>query len=252
MLDTHDRNIPKTAAVISVLTNQSWMGKRFAIDDAGRLQKQVNGLFIRGRVSVHDARCANDLLDLTEALSAEDALCLGVPSYGERDMIVVTRGSKNRLRTSSKNCITRTKDDFGFPDGEGWLLLDHDTKDLPVSVRSKLANLGGIFAALTTIWPDLANADFLVRPSSSAGVCVAGETPADATGFHMFVRLKSASDIPSALRALHAKCWQHGLGYHLISKSGQMLDRSIIDVSVGSPERLIFTAPPYLAPMSSE
>ena len=248
MLDTTDRNTPTTAAVISVLTNQSWMGKRFAIDDAGQLQKQVNGLFTRGRVSVHDARCANDLLDLTEALSAEDALCLGVPSCGERDMIVVTRGSKNRLTTPSKICITRTKDDFGFPDGEGWLLLDHDTKDLPVSVKSKMADLGGIFAALTTIWPDLADADFLVRPSSSAGVCIAGETPADATGFHMFVRLKSASDIPSALRALHARCWQHGLGYHLISKSGQMLDRSIIDVSVGSPERLIFTAPPILGP----
>ena len=82
MLDTTDRNIPETAAVISVLTNQSWMGKRFAIDDAGQLQKQANGLFIRGRVRVHDARCASDLLDLTEALCAEDALCLGVPSCG--------------------------------------------------------------------------------------------------------------------------------------------------------------------------
>ena len=170
MLDTTDRNIPETAAVICVLTNQSWMGKRFAIDDAGQLQKQVNGLFTRGRVSVHDARCANDLLDLTEALQPENALCLGVPSCGERDMAVVTRGSKNRLTTPSKICITRTKDDFGFPDGEGWLLLDHDTKDLPVSVKSKMADLGGIFAALTTIWPDLADADFLVRPSSSAGV----------------------------------------------------------------------------------
>ncbi|MDA9823923.1 hypothetical protein N9C56_15800, partial [Paracoccaceae bacterium] len=172
MLDTTDRNIPETAAVISVLTNQSWMGKRFAVDDAGQLQKQVNGLFTRGRVSVRDAHCANDLLDLTEALNAEDALCLGTPLCGERDMSVVTRGSKNRVTTPPQNCITRTKDDFGFPNGEGWLLLDHDTKDLPVSVRSKLADLGGIFAALTTIWPELADADFLVRPSSSAGVCI--------------------------------------------------------------------------------
>jgi hypothetical protein len=248
MLDTTDRNIFETAAVISVLTNQSWMGKRFAIDDAGQLQKQVNGLFTRGRVSVHDARCANDLLDLTEALKPEDALCLGIPSCGAREIAVTTRGNKSRVSDPSQICITRTKDDFGFSDCEGWLLLDHDTKDLPESVTSKLADLGGVFAALNMIWPELAGADFLVRPSSSAGVSIAGETPANATGFHMFVRLKSASDIPSALRALHARCWQHGLGYHLISKSGQMLDRSIIDVSVGSPERLIFTAPPILGP----
>ncbi|MDB2424016.1 hypothetical protein N9X05_19015, partial [Paracoccaceae bacterium] len=111
MLDTTDRNTPITAAVVSVLTNQSWMGKRFAIDDEGRLQKQVNGLFTRGRVSVHNVRCASDLLDLTEALKPEYALFLGVPSCGERDMIVVTRGIKNRLTTPSKICITRTKDD---------------------------------------------------------------------------------------------------------------------------------------------
>lgn len=248
MFNSTDRNIHKTVAVISVLTNRSWMGKRFAIDDAGQLQKQVNGLFTGGRVRVREARCANDLLDLTEALNAEDALCLGTPSCGERDMSVVTRGSHHQLASSSKICITRTKDDFGFPDGEGWLLLDHDTKDLPVSVQSKLADLGGIFAALNKIWPELASADFLVRPSSSAGVYIAGETPANETSFHMVVRIKSAMDIPSALKALHARCWQNGLGYHLISKSGQMLDRSIIDISVGSPERLIFTSPPILGP----
>ena len=248
MLETNNKTTPNNHAAISVMTNQSWMGKRFSIDDSGELQKQANGLFTGGRVSVHDVQHANDLLSLAEALKPEDALCIGVPSCGAREIAVTTRGHKSRVSDPSKICITRTKDDFDFPSGEGWLLLDHDTKDLPENVTSKLADLGGIFAALTTIWPELAGADFLVRPSSSAGVFIAGGTPTDATSFHMFVRLGSASDIPSALRALHARCWQHGLGYHLISKSGQMLDRSIIDVSVGSPERLIFTAPPILGP----
>jgi hypothetical protein len=36
----------------------------------------------------------------------------------------------------------------------------------------------------------------------------------------MFVRLKRAADIPHALKALHSRCWLHGLGYHMISKSG--------------------------------
>ena len=62
----------------------------------------------------------------------------------------------------------------------------------------------------------------------------------------MFVRLQKAQQIPQSLLALHARCWENGLGYFIISKSGQLLDRSIIDVSVGSPERLIFTADPIL------
>ena len=75
---------------------------------------------------------------------------------------------------------------------------------------------------------------------------IVGDPAPNVSGFHMFVRLKRAFDIQHALKALHSRCWLHGLGYHMISKSGQLLDRSIVDINVGSPERLIFTAPPLL------
>ena len=100
--------------------------------------------------------------------------------------------------------------------------------------------------ALHHVWPELENSDFVVRPSSSAGVHIIGDPAPSVSGFHMFVRLKRAADIPHALKALHSRCWLHGLGYHMISKSGHLLDRSIVDITVGSPERLIFTAPPVL------
>jgi hypothetical protein len=87
----------------------------------------------------------------------------------------------------------------------------------------------------------------LIKPSSSAGVHLPDTEPAAASGFHMFVRIKNAAEIPQTLKSLHARCWDTGFGYHLISKSGQQLDRSLIDVSVGSPERLIFTADPMLS-----
>jgi len=77
---------------------------------------------------------------------------------------------------------------------------------------------------------------------------MAGEQPLENNGFHLFVRLKQAQSAPEALQALHARCWDSGYGYHMISKSGQLLDRSIIDVTVGSPERLIFTSEPILGP----
>ena len=241
------QNTPDTASKISVLTNHRWMGKRFFIDYSGALQKQANGLFTKGRVSVHNANSAVQLAKLTETLTPNDALCLGVPKDGGINLPVVTRSLKQRLTTGSLPHLSRTKDDFVFPNGEGWLLIDHDTKDLPDKVKARLADLGGIFEALQFIWPELIDGDFLVRPSSSAGVHIAGHPPNDATGFHMFVRLERAQDIPLSLQALHAKCWENDLAYHMVSKSGQLLDRSIIDVSVGSPERLIFTAPPILA-----
>lgn len=235
-------NLTEQSAKISVLKNESWMGKRFYIDEHHVLQKQANGLFKKGHVRVCNTPRAADLLAVAEQLQPQEALCLGVPVNGQISAPVVTR----KLQQHSSGCITRTKDDFWFSQGEGWLLIDHDTKELPDPVKANLEAFGGAIGALTTIWPELERADYLIRPSSSAGVYMEGREPADAGGFHMFVRLANARDIPQALQTLQSKCWEHGLAYHQISKSGQLLERSILDVSVGSPERLIFTAAPML------
>ena len=236
------------AARISVLRNHRWMGKRFFIDDAGKLQKQANGLFSQGSVTVREINNASELAQLTEELTVHEALCLGVPN-GATDnvkMTVATRQLKRQFAQGSTPCLSRTKEDFDFWGGEGWLLIDYDTKGLPARVVERIRDVGGVMNALHLIWPQLDDGDLLVRPSSSAGVHIIGQEPCDNSGFHMFVRLKRAVDIPQALQALHSNCWLHGLGYHMISKSGRLLDRSIVDITVGSPERLIFTAPPIL------
>jgi len=60
--------------------------------------------------------------------------------------------------------------------------------------------------ALRYVWPELDTGDFVVRPSSSAGVHIVGDPAPNVSGFHMFVRLKRAFDIPHALKALHSRC----------------------------------------------
>ena len=248
MLKYIKNNGADDAARISVLRNHRWMGKRFFIDDAGNLQKQANGLFSQGFATVIAVNNASELAQLTGKLTAHEALCLGVPN-GATDnvkMPVATRELKRQFSQGSAPCLSRTKEDFDFWDGEGWLLIDYDTKGLPDRVVARIQDVGGVMNALRLIWPQLDDGDFLVRPSSSAGVHIIGQVPCYNGGFHMFVRLKMAVDIPQALQALHSACWLHGFGYHMTSKSGHLLDRSIVDITVGSPERLIFTAPPIL------
>ena len=239
---------PNSSAYISILRNHRWMGKRFFLDDDGQLQKQANGLFSKGYVTVQNASNAQELAELAQNLTPQDALCLGQPrgvnAFGIAP--VATRQAQQALVHSSVQILSRTKDDFSFGQGQGWLLLDYDTKGLSEAVFSRIEQLGGIMNALHHVWPELENSDFVVRPSSSAGVHIIGDPAPSVSGFHMFVRLKRAADIPQALKALHSRCWLHGLGYHMISKSGHLLDRSIVDITVGSPERLIFTAPPVL------
>lgn len=248
MQDNTPRGEQNSSAYISVLRNHRWMGKRFFLDDDGQLQKQANGLFSKGYVTVQNAGCAQELATLSQGLTPQDALCLGHPRGASIFSVtpIATRRIQLALANRSTLILSRTKDDFSFGLGEGWLLLDYDTKGLTEAVLSKIERLGGIMNALLHLWPELDNGDFVVRPSSSAGVHVVGHPAPKISGFHMFVRLKRAADIPQALKALHYRCWLHGLGYHMISRSGQLLDRSIVDITVGSPERLIFTAPPVL------
>ena len=248
MQDNTPRGEQNSSAYISVLRNHRWMGKLFFLDDDGQLQKQANGLFSKGYVTVQNAGCAQELATLSQGLTPQDALCLGHPRGASIFSVtpIATRRIQLALANRSTLILSRTKDDFSFGLGEGWLLLDYDTKGLTEAVLSKIERLGGIMNALLHLWPELDNGDFVVRPSSSAGVHVVGHPAPKISGFHMFVRLKRAADIPQALKALHYRCWLHGLGYHMISRSGQLLDRSIVDITVGSPERLIFTAPPVL------
>ena len=244
MLGTNEDKHP---ARLSVLRNKTWMGKKFFHGDDGGIKKQSNGLFTDGIVRSLEVPNAAQLANLIAKLKPTDALCLGVHNANSNTVRASTRSKSIRIQDSGIQCIARTKDYFSFNDGPGWLLIDFDDKDLPQKINDRIDANGGIYAVLLQLWPELVNGDFLIRPSSSAGVHLPNTEPAAASGFHMFVRIKHARAIPQTLQALHARCWDNGYGYHLISKSGQQLDRSLIDVSVGSPERLIFTADPILS-----
>jgi hypothetical protein len=51
------------------------------------------------------------------------------------------------------------------------------------------------------------------------------------------VTVKNGADIPRALKNLHDRLWLGGFGYFIVGAIGQLLDRSLIDSSVGDPER---------------
>jgi hypothetical protein len=73
-----------------------------------------------------------------------------------------------------------------------------------------------------------------------------GERLAGSGGLHVLVAVQDGTDIRRFLQDLHARCWLAGLGWMMVSKSGSLLDRSIIDRMVYGPERLVFEGPPIL------
>jgi hypothetical protein len=89
-----------------------------------------------------------------------------------------------------------------------------------------------------------------VRSSTSAGLRRrdTGEAVAGSDGLHVYIEIRDVADSARFLKALHQRCWLKGFGWFVVGRGGQLLERSLIDRMVGSPERLVFERPPVLDP----
>ena len=130
------------------------------------------------------------------------------------------------------------------------MLIDFDTKGMPAEVAARIEAVGGVWSALTTVAPGLKDAARVSRASTSSGLFRedTGEQIADAGGLHIYVLVKDGGDIERFLHALHDRCWLHGLGWHVIGRSGRLLERSLVDRTVGYGERLCFEGAPIIDP----
>ena len=234
----------KMWATITIFRADDWVGKSFTLGPDGELRRDSRATIAKAEARVVPVETAAELVELIGGLLPCEAIGTGRIADGRERAVVVTSGKERRGRGE----IARTLDFFDFPAGPGWLLLDHDAKAMPPDVARRVADLGGPVAALEHLWPELRTARRVVKASSSGGVYVDGGAPSIATGFHVFVALSDVSRSKSALSALQARAWAAGLAWVAFGKNGARLERSIVDVAVGSPERLIFTAPPRLGP----
>jgi hypothetical protein len=193
--------------------------------------------------------------DVIRGMTPAQALALGVMVEGvEEEARIVT---KSKLQTkfggaARPNLITRSLDFFEFRPGKPALaLIDFDVKGMPEAIRVRVEALGGLWRALVSVLPALERAPRVMRASTSAGLFY--ETPElvrfpHSGGMHVYVAVKDGADIRRFLKALHQRCWLAGLGWIELSAAGQMLERSLVDVTVGSPERLVFEGSPRVMP----
>ena len=88
------------------------------------------------------------------------------------------------------------------------------------------------------------------RASTSAGIYNAEtrEQLPGSGGEHHYVLVADGSDIPRALKRSSRAHWLNGLGWFMLGGTGQLLERSVVDSTVGSPERLVFEGAPVLVP----
>jgi len=226
------------------------LSKVITLDADGRLvSDSTHCIMSRGRA--HRVPCSNlyGFARGIETMPGRCALSLGVMRAELPDTVKIR--VKANPGSQAEGFIARTQDHIEFRPGQvALILLDHDRKGVPDDVKAKLDKLGGFVAALGFLMPEFPVTGYARRLSTSASISntETGETYEGSGGEHVFLVIADGSDTKRFLDTLHDRSWLAGLGWHLVGQAGQLLERSIIDKSVGSPERLVFEGAPTVHP----
>jgi hypothetical protein len=227
----------------------SLMSKRIFLDGQGKLQSDASGcLMVEGAAGRAFAATADDLARIIANCRTEQVIALGALKCELPDQVFVTVPSRLDRHPGA---ITRSRAFIDYPSGSpAWVLIDYDTKGMPVEVKAKIDAAGGMWQALLMVAPELANVTRVSRASTSAGLFRrdTGELIQGSDGVHHYLLVLDGSDIGRMLKDLHDRCWLHGFGWHLIGHAGQLLERSIVDRTVGFGERLCFEGAPIVVP----
>jgi hypothetical protein len=227
----------------------SVMSKRIFLDQQGKVCSDGSQcLMAQGIATRGIAETAADLAKHIMACGTDQAIALGALRADLPNPAKITTCAKLR---DNQGAITRSRAFIDYPAAApAWALIDFDTKGMPPNVAASIEAAGGMWNVLLRVAPGLERAARVSRASTSSGLCRAdtGEQFVSSGGVHHYVLVKDGGDIERFLRDLHERCWQRGLGWHLIGRAGQLLDRSLVDRTVAYGERLCFEGAPVIQP----
>lgn len=228
---------------VTVFTGQPdvRLTKAFTLSKNGVIHKYSAPFFTSGSARKTTLECLSDIEPLTANLRSNQALATGI--FDQDDVRIVTSGQFGRddvsgnVRTRSLNYMTQPS--------SGFLLLDYDTSPY-MPEHFQCNRPGEVMEKLATAVPELADIGYAGTTSTSAGIFVAETGQAyPSTGFHIYLAAQGIG-IATFQRSLEVRLWNAGLGYIAIARNGALLSKTFLDLSVLSPERLIFEAPPVL------
>jgi predicted P-loop ATPase len=240
---------PVTISRFTTGNPKDLLGKEFKLDENGKIEKHSHVKMHNGVAEHCVITSFGDLWRCVESLAANQALGLGLA-----DSPQVQICTKSHPR---KGAVSRTKDNINLPNSSGFALFDFDldlekytpeTREVAESVLAKVEASGYLKTLGELAEVDFGECGYLDVPSSSGGVREPGGKIQSATGRHIYIVLKDATDAPRFVRALHERMWERGFGWLQVTADGKVLARSMIDIAVAAPERLIFEAKPVVHP----
>jgi hypothetical protein len=224
--------MPNNTTIVTTIS-PSRLSKGYALDANGTLKKMPGGSLIKGNIEIASVSTLHGLADLLVNLSPKQALTYGIPANAGASKIVTKSAFETAGRPEA--WTPRTNAAFVWPAGPGVMMLDYDAP-----AAGEPLGRDELVQAICRAAPALADCAMLWWPSASS--CIyAGDT--DLTGIRgqrLYMLVKDPADIERAGAVLVHRLWLAGHGRFEISKSGSLLERTLIDATVWQPSRLDF------------
>jgi hypothetical protein len=222
------------------------LSKTMTLDADGALKKGPGGNVAEGLGHKVSVSSAAEFADMLLTLGDHTAAMYG--EFADPKVFVMTQGAVSRSREKVRDglpIVARGNATTSWPQGPGVLLGDYDPPDDGAAMTAdELAE--AIFGAA----PGLRDAPNVRRPSASSCIYRAqdGAELRGVAGLRMYFIVADATDMERAGRALFDRLWLAGHGRIEISKSGAMLERTLIDGTVFQPSRLDFAGGAHCGP----
>jgi predicted P-loop ATPase len=203
----------------------------------GVIQKEANALLYKGTAEIVTSTF-EEFVEALKNANGHTAFGYGLHSEAYPDKVRIVVNSK---ADPDNNILARTKEYYDYYGIPGILMLDHDPSEYGQTISPD-----ELVAALIDIHPEFGQVARIIRGSMSAGVRKKRGKPKQNRGFHVYIPVADARGIPSYGEILMDRLWLKGHGFIALAKNGRMLERTLIDGAVFSPERLDFVGAPIL------
>ena len=214
-----------------IKTGKALTCKQFALAEGGTLSKTSAAQIFKGTVHIEEYETLREFIGIRQDIDRKTAFVYGIPANEKKTQSL-------RSKNSEGLGVSRTKDEFKWPEGAGVLFIDVDEAGHTVETLD---------AIIMQAYPGWAAAQRCWLPSSSAFIRTKdGSELIGPGGWRAYLIADNAARIPDITDYLHYRLWELGHGRITVSKSGARLDRSLIDRCVASVERIDFVAEPVL------
>jgi hypothetical protein len=222
--------------------------KRLSLDDDGSLiTDSAQCRMYKGEASRLRFNSLEGFAKMLTKLSPNQAITLGRLLADLPDTVRIA--TKKALANGTSDAYPRSKETIYYRAGEpALLLLDVDAKALPADVAQRLEAKGSYWNAICEAVPAFAGMARVERASTRSGLFHGAEfyDVPGSNGLHIYVPVTDGSHIERATKLLHDRLFLAGYGWFEVGKAGQLLERSLIDRCVFSPERIVFEGAPVL------